>query len=71
MLTREEFAQLAATRYDDVRALKQQPTLLDYEQGFVEVWTELGCQVAKATLDPTSEDRHKKSKFVPPSDPSR
>ena len=71
MLTREEFAQLANTKYDESRALKQQPTLLDYEQGFVALWTELGRQVAEANLDPTSKDRRKKSKSVPPSEPSR
>ena len=71
MLTREEFAQLANTKYDEIRALKEQPTLLDYEQGFVALWTELGRQVAEANLDPTSQDRRKKSKSVPPSGPSR
>ena len=70
MLTREEFAQLVDTKYDEIWALKQQPTLLDYEQGFVELWTELGRQVAEANLDATSKDRQKKSKSVPPSEPS-
>jgi hypothetical protein len=47
MLTREEFAKLADEKYDKIRALKSKPALLDYEQGFVELWTELGRQVAE------------------------
>lgn len=71
MLTREEFAKLADEKYDEIRALKDKPTLLDYEQGFVELWTELGRQVAESNLDPVGNDRRKKRKLAAPSDNSK
>ena len=71
MLTREEFAKLADAKYDEIRALKDKPTLLDYEQGFVELWTELGRQVAESNLDSGSKDRRKKRKSTAPSDSSK
>jgi hypothetical protein len=40
MLTREEFAKLTDEKYDKIRPLKDEPTLLDYERGFVKIWTE-------------------------------
>ena len=49
-MTREEFAKLANAKYDKINALKKKPTLLDYEQGFVEIWQELGRQVIQADL---------------------
>jgi len=46
----EEFLELAKAKYKEIAALKKQATLLDYEKGFVEIWEELGEQVAQANL---------------------
>ena len=70
-MTREEFAKLADAKYDEINALKQQPTMLDYEQGFVEIWQELGRQVLQAELGEAGKDRRKKRSTRPPSGPSR
>ena len=44
-MNKEEFLKLAEAKYAEIHALKEKPTFLDYEQGFVELWTELGRQV--------------------------
>ena len=70
-MTREEFAKLADAKYDEINALKKQPTLLDYEQGFVEIWQELGRQALQADLGDPGKDRRKKRNTKPPSEPSK
>jgi hypothetical protein len=66
-MTREEFHQLVDTKYDELDALNEQPTFLGFEQGFVELWTELGRQVAQKKLGADkSKDRRKKSLTKPP-----
>jgi hypothetical protein len=55
MLTREEFAKLADEKHDEIRAIKDKLTLFDYEQSFVELWTELGRQVAEFNLGPRGQ----------------
>ena len=70
-MTREELAKLADAKYDEINSLKKQPTLLDYEQGFVEIWQELGRQVLQAELGEAGKDRRKKRSTRPPSGPSR
>jgi hypothetical protein len=59
-MTREEFAKLADAKYSEIQALTDEPTFLDYEKGFVELWTELGRQVAEKNLGNTGNDRRKK-----------
>lgn len=66
-MTREEFAKLADAKYDEINALKKQPTLMDYEQGFVEIWQQLGKEVLQADLGGTSKDRRKKKSSKLPS----
>lgn len=68
-MTREEFAKLADAKYDEINALKEQPTLLDYEQGFVEIWQELGRQVLQKDLGAPGKDRRKKRSTKPPLEP--
>ena len=68
-MTREEFAQLADAKYNEIQALNDEPTLLDYERGFLELWTELGGTVAQANLGDQGGDRRKKKSSPPPSAP--
>jgi hypothetical protein len=67
-MNEEEFLKLAKAKYAAIHALKDEPTLLDYEKGFVELWTELGRQVAQANLGEVGNDRRKKRKSRAPSE---
>jgi hypothetical protein len=59
-MSEEEFLELAKAKYAEIHAMSEAPTLLDYEAGFVEIWNELGRQVAQANLGTTGKDRRKK-----------
>ena len=59
-MNEEQFLKLAKAKYAEINALKEAPTLLDYEKGFVEIWTELGRQVAQSNLCDERKDRRKK-----------
>ena len=59
-MTEEEFLELAKTKYAQINELKQAPNLLDYERGFVELWEELGQQVAQTNLGKQGNDHRKK-----------
>lgn len=61
-MNEEEFLKMAKAKYAEIKALKDEPTLLDYEKGFVELWTELGRQVVQAELGDQGKDRRKKKK---------
>lgn len=59
---------LAKAKYAEIAALNDKPTFLEYEKGFVEVWMELGRQVAQANLGEVGKDRRKKSESKPSSE---
>lgn len=66
MINEEDFLALAKSKYAEIQLLNDQPTLLDYERGFVELWSELGRQVAQANLGDQGRDRRKKKDSTPP-----
>lgn len=70
-MNEEEFLKMAKAKYAEINALKDEPTLLDYEKGFVELWTELGRQVVQAELGDRGKDRRKKRKSKAPSENSK
>ena len=55
-----EFLKLAKAKYAEINALKKAPSLLDYEKGFVDLWQELGEEVAQANLGDQGRDHRKK-----------
>ncbi len=59
-MTESEFIEMARAKYAAINRLNSSPSLLEYEQGFVELWTELGRAVAEKNLGGTSKDRRKK-----------
>ena len=59
-MNEEEFLKMAKAKYAEIHVLNEAPTLLDYEKGFVELWTEFGRQVAQANLGDAGKDRRKK-----------
>lgn len=69
-MNEEEFMKLAKAKYAEIKALNSEPTFLDYERGFVELWTELGRQVLQAELGDSGKDRRKKRTSKPPSERS-
>ena len=56
----EEFLKLAKAKYAEINGLNKEPTLLDYEKGFLKIWQELGGQVAQANLGDQGKDKRKK-----------
>ena len=65
-MNEEEFLKMAKAKYAEIHELNEAPTLLDYEKGFVEIWAELGRQVAQANLGDVGKDRRKKRKSKAP-----
>lgn len=61
-MTEQEFIKLAKEKYAKINALKQAPSLLDYERGFVELWEELGEQVCQANLGSQGSDHRQKKR---------
>jgi len=68
MITEEEFLGLAKSKYKEIRSLNEKPSLLEYEQGLVEIMQELGRQVVETNLGSSSQDRRKKRNINPPLD---
>ncbi len=68
MMDKEAFMRLAEAKYAEIHALKDEPTFLDYEKGFVELWTALGREVLQSEIGNPGEDRRKKKD---PNDPRR
>lgn len=61
-MNKEEFLKLAEAKYEELRALNSEPTFLDYEQGFSELWAELGREVIQASLGTKGTDCRKKKR---------
>jgi hypothetical protein len=59
-MTEETFLSMAREKYAAIHKLNECPSFLDYEQGFVELWTEFGRSVAQANLGELGKDRRKK-----------
>ena len=49
-MNKEEFLKLAEAKYAEIHALKEEPTFLHYEKGFMELWMELGRHVLQSEL---------------------
>jgi hypothetical protein len=62
MVNKEEFLKMAEAKYEEIQSLNAQPTFLDYEKGFSELWTELGRQVLQSNLGGKGTDRRKKKR---------
>ncbi|MGH2644406.1 MAG: hypothetical protein ACRDE2_10690 [Chitinophagaceae bacterium] len=59
-MTKEEFLQLSADRYDELQALNKIEGFYDYEKEFVHIWQGLGCQVMEKNLGKLPGDKRKK-----------
>ncbi|WKN41561.1 hypothetical protein [Tunicatimonas pelagia] len=61
-MTKEEYLDLAASRWDALESLQDERTFYDYEKKFDTLWVELGRQVLEKTVGVSSTDRRIKKK---------
>lgn len=63
-MTKEEFLQIAGSRYDELDALKQHDNFYDYEKEFDRLWQELGrtCMEHQMNASSKTTDRRKKKR---------
>jgi hypothetical protein len=59
-MTKQEFLDAAATRYDELAALNKLNDFYDYEVEFVRIWKELGREVLEKNIGEQSHDKRKK-----------
>ena len=64
-MTEEKFLEMARAKYAEIKQLNAAPTLLDYEQGFVDLWMDLGREIIEANLGDSGKDRRKKRRSKP------
>ena len=64
-MTKEEFIQLAAERYDELQGLNKLDNFYDYEKEFVHIWQGLGRQVMENNLGELPGDKRKKKPHDP------
>jgi hypothetical protein len=62
-MTKEEFLQIAGTRYDELQALNKLDNFYDYEKGFVSIWQGLGRSVLEKNLGELPKDKRKKKPY--------
>lgn len=59
-MTKQEFLEAAASRYDELQALNKVTDFYDYEVEFVRIWRELGKEVLEKNIGELSRDKRKK-----------
>lgn len=62
-MTKEEFIQLSAERYDELQALNKLDSFYDYEKEFVNIWQGLGRQVMEKNMGQLPDDKRKKKPY--------
>jgi len=62
-MTKEQFLELAGSRYDELQALNKLDNFYDYEKEFVGIWKGLGQSVLEKNLGETSGDKRKKKPY--------
>jgi hypothetical protein len=67
-MTKEEFLKLAASRYDQIKALQKHETFYGYEKEFEQIWLDLGKEVLEDSLGEVPEERRKKKDIRADSD---
>ena len=65
VMTKEQFLELAGSRYDELQALNKLDNFYDYEKEFVCIWKGLGQNVLEKNLGEVSADKRKKKPYDP------
>lgn len=60
-MTREELHALVDAQFDNLETLQKEPTFLEYEQKFAQIWTTLGGDVLQATIGQAPINPRKKT----------
>lgn len=59
-MTKQEYLEAAALRYDKLQALNKLTDFYDYEVEFVRIWQELGREVLEKNIGTLPKDKRKK-----------
>ncbi len=59
-MTKAEYLEIAARRYDELQALNRLNNFYDYEKQFVTILNDLGREVLEKNLGTLSNDKRKK-----------
>lgn len=64
-MTKEEYLEIAASRYEELEALKEKDNFYDYEKSFDQIWQDLGRLYLENSLNEQSstKDRRKKKRL--------
>ena len=62
-MTKQEFLDAAASRYDELQRLNKLNDFYDYEVEFVRIWKELGREVLEKNFGEQSRDKRKKKEI--------
>ena len=62
-MTKQEFMDAAASRYDELQALNKLTDFYDYEVEFVNIWRDLGREVLEKNIGTQSKDKRKKKPY--------
>ncbi len=60
-MTKEAYLALAATQYEELRRIGQEPDFYTLEAQFDQLWTALGRSVLEQTLGPVPANKQKKT----------
>lgn len=59
-MTKAEYLEIAAKRYDELQALNKLDNFYDYEKEFVSILHDMGREVLEKNLGTLSKDKRKK-----------
>jgi hypothetical protein len=62
-MTKEEYLQMAETRWPELAQLKAVGDFQAYEKRFAEIWLELGRSVLESSMSDIPADRRKKRAY--------
>jgi hypothetical protein len=65
MMTKEEFLELAATRWPELEELDQEKDFYEYERRFEQIMLDLSREVLERKISSPGKDRRKKTKSGP------
>ena len=59
-MTKQEYLEAAALRYDELQSLNKLTDFYDYETEFIRIWQGLGREVLEKNIGTPSNDKRKK-----------
>jgi len=62
-MTKEEYLQLATSKWPELEQLKAEGDFLAYEKRFAQIWVELGRSMLQSSISQVPLDRRGKKKF--------